>query len=120
VRDPGAQWHASCTLHARCISHPKPSSVPLPLLLPVSRQSWKATRPALSWGMGHSAVYKPSVPLPPCLHRACLQAILKGHNKAVTCLAMEHSGSRLISGSLDYTLRMYDMNGMKSDLRPFR
>jgi hypothetical protein len=38
----------------------------------------------------------------------------------VTCLDVDASGSRLISGSLDYTVRMFDFSGMKSDLRSFR
>uniref|UniRef100_A0A7S3R0D4 Uncharacterized protein n=1 Tax=Dunaliella tertiolecta TaxID=3047 RepID=A0A7S3R0D4_DUNTE len=42
------------------------------------------------------------------------------HNKAVTCLDIDHSGSRLLTGSLDYTIRIYDFNGMKSDMRAFR
>ncbi|KAF5835856.1 WD40-repeat-containing domain protein [Dunaliella salina] len=42
------------------------------------------------------------------------------HSKAVTCLDIDHSGSRLLTGSLDYTIRIYDFNGMKSDMRAFR
>eukprot|EP00879_Flechtneria_rotunda_P007172 GHRR01007527.1.p1 GENE.GHRR01007527.1~~GHRR01007527.1.p1 ORF type:complete len:743 (+),score=231.29 GHRR01007527.1:361-2589(+) len=45
---------------------------------------------------------------------------LQGHDRAVTCIDIEHSGNRLISGSLDNTLRIFDFNGMKADLRSFR
>ncbi|MEW5307508.1 MAG: hypothetical protein WDW36_009898 [Sanguina aurantia] len=45
---------------------------------------------------------------------------LAGHEKAVTCMDVEHSGSRLLTGSMDYTVRIYDFAGMKSDLRSFR
>lgn len=48
------------------------------------------------------------------------QVSLQGHGRAVSCIDIEHSGGRLISGSLDYTLRMFDFNGMKADLRSFR
>jgi WD domain, G-beta repeat len=48
------------------------------------------------------------------------EVTLQGHSRAVSCLAVEHTGSRLIAGSLDYTLRMFDFNSMKSDLRSFR
>lgn len=40
--------------------------------------------------------------------------------QAVSALAVDHSGSRLISGSHDYNVRLYDFNGMKRDLQPFR
>ncbi len=42
------------------------------------------------------------------------------HAKGVTCMDIEHSGSRLITGSMDYTIRVYDFNGMKRDMRAFR
>ncbi|KAF6259467.1 WD40 repeat-like protein [Scenedesmus sp. NREL 46B-D3] len=48
------------------------------------------------------------------------EVALQGHERAVSCLDIEHSGNRLVSGSLDYTLRIFDFNGMKSDLRSFR
>ena len=40
--------------------------------------------------------------------------------RAVTALDIDHSGSRVLSGGLDYMVRIYDFNGMKSDMRPFR
>ena len=38
----------------------------------------------------------------------------------MTSLDVDHSGSRLLAGSRDYSLRMFDFNGMKSDMRSFR
>ena len=48
------------------------------------------------------------------------EAKMEGHRKVVSALALEHTGSRLLTGSHDYTVRMYDFNGMKRDMRPFR
>eukprot|EP00873_Tetraselmis_striata_P012673 jgi/Tetstr1/432937/TSEL_022277.t1 len=45
---------------------------------------------------------------------------LKGHRKMVSAVAIDHVGARAVTGSLDYTVQMWDFNGMKSDLRPFR
>jgi hypothetical protein len=45
---------------------------------------------------------------------------LTGHTRAVTALDVEHSGSRVVTGGLDYMIRIYDFNGMKSDMKPFR
>lgn len=33
---------------------------------------------------------------------------------------MDHSGSRVLSGSFDYTVRMYDFQGMNARLQSFR
>ena len=48
------------------------------------------------------------------------EAAMEGHKKCVSALALEHTGSRLLTGSHDYTVKIYDFNGMKRDLRPFR
>lgn len=48
------------------------------------------------------------------------EVTLQGQGRAVTCLDIDPSGSRLVTGSLDYTVRMFDFSGMKSDLRSFR
>ncbi|KMT05771.1 hypothetical protein BVRB_7g166120 [Beta vulgaris subsp. vulgaris] len=48
------------------------------------------------------------------------EIVLKGHNKVVSALAVDPSGSRVLSGSYDYTVRMYDFQGMKRDLASFR
>uniref|UniRef100_A0A1J3DYW0 WD repeat-containing protein 70 n=1 Tax=Noccaea caerulescens TaxID=107243 RepID=A0A1J3DYW0_NOCCA len=45
---------------------------------------------------------------------------LKGHTKIVTCLAVDSAGARVLSGSYDYTVRMYDFQGMNSRLQSFR
>lgn len=48
------------------------------------------------------------------------EATLEAHRKAVVALALDHSGSRLLTGSDDYTVKLFDFNGMKSDCRSFR
>lgn len=48
------------------------------------------------------------------------EIVLKGHSKVVSALAIDHSGSRVLSGSYDYTVRMYDFQGMNSKLASFR
>ena len=40
------------------------------------------------------------------------QIDLKGHDKAVSCFSIEPSGNRVITGSLDYSIRAYDFGGM--------
>jgi len=48
------------------------------------------------------------------------QVALKGHGKTVTCLALDPSGSRLVTGSSDHDLYFWDFAGMTQELRPFR
>ncbi|KAJ0970401.1 hypothetical protein J5N97_023278 [Dioscorea zingiberensis] len=48
------------------------------------------------------------------------EIVLKGHTKVVSALAIDHSGSRVLTGSYDYTVRMYDFQGMNSKLQSFR
>jgi hypothetical protein len=48
------------------------------------------------------------------------EAVMEPHGKAVISLDIDHSGSRLITGSTDYTVKIFDFNGMKSDCKPFR
>lgn len=45
---------------------------------------------------------------------------LSGHDRAVSAVALDDAGARLLSGGHDYRLSMYDFGGMKSDARPFR
>ncbi|KAJ0254157.1 F112 [Hirschfeldia incana] len=45
---------------------------------------------------------------------------LKGHTKIVSSLAVDNAGARVLSGSYDYTVRMYDFQGMNSRLQSFR
>lgn len=40
--------------------------------------------------------------------------------QVVSALAVDHSGSRVLSGSYDYKVRMYDFQGMNSRLASFR
>ncbi|BFZ59375.1 hypothetical protein YB2330_000383 [Saitoella coloradoensis] len=49
------------------------------------------------------------------------ELILKDHTKPVSALSLDPSGARLISGSYDYNLKLWDFAGMDpSTLRPFR
>lgn len=43
-----------------------------------------------------------------------------GQGKVVASLDVDHSGSRVVAGSRDYGVKLFDFNGMKSDLRSFR
>lgn len=38
----------------------------------------------------------------------------------MSTLAVDHSGSRVLSGSYDYMVRMYDFQGMNARLESFR
>ncbi|GAA5994704.1 hypothetical protein JCM5350_006312 [Sporobolomyces pararoseus] len=48
------------------------------------------------------------------------EVILKDHLKTVSALSMDPSGARLVSGSYDYDVKIWDFGGMKSDFKPFR
>ncbi|EAZ16351.1 hypothetical protein OsJ_31813 [Oryza sativa Japonica Group] len=48
------------------------------------------------------------------------EVVLRGHTKVVSALAVDHTGSRVLSGSYDYTVCMYDFQGMNSKLQSFR
>ncbi|XP_047093035.1 WD repeat-containing protein 70-like [Lolium rigidum] len=48
------------------------------------------------------------------------EIVLRGHTKVVSALAVDPTGSRVLSGSYDYTVRMYDFQGMNSKLQSFR
>ncbi|KAM0790757.1 hypothetical protein ACM66B_004608 [Microbotryomycetes sp. NB124-2] len=48
------------------------------------------------------------------------QAVMKDHSKAVSCISLDPSGSRLVSGSYDYDCKLWDFGGMNSALKPFR
>jgi WD40 repeat protein len=45
---------------------------------------------------------------------------LVGHEKACTCISIEPAGNRLVTGSLDYLLKIYDFGGMDSRCRAFQ
>ena len=48
------------------------------------------------------------------------EAIMKDHTKAVTALALDPAGARLVTGGYDYDIKMWDFGGMQADFRPFR
>ena len=48
------------------------------------------------------------------------KAIMRGHDKIVTALSFDPAGSRLASGSFDYSIKLWDFNGMDSSFVPFR
>ena len=45
---------------------------------------------------------------------------MQGHDRAVTALSLDSSGSRLISGGYDYHIQFWDFNGMDRSLQSFR
>lgn len=48
------------------------------------------------------------------------QIALAAHSKAVTCIALDRGGNRLITGSSDSDLFFWDFAGMTRELKPFR
>ncbi|GJP56194.1 hypothetical protein CLOM_g15251, partial [Closterium sp. NIES-68] len=48
------------------------------------------------------------------------EIVLGGHTKAVAALAVDPTGTRVISGSYDYSLHFYDFQGMDWRLKSFR
>ena len=50
---------------------------------------------------------------------AC-QVDLKGHQKAISCISIEPAGNRVVTGSLDYCVKIYDFGGMDSRHRAFK
>lgn len=45
---------------------------------------------------------------------------LKGHTRVVAALAVDPTGSRVITGGFDYVVKMFDFNGMDARLKSFR
>jgi len=45
---------------------------------------------------------------------------LVGATKGINCLAWDKSGARIISGSSDQKIRMYDFGGMTAEHEPFQ
>lgn len=45
---------------------------------------------------------------------------LIGHSKAVTCVSVEPSGNRVVTGSLDYSAKFFDFGGMDSRHQSFK
>eukprot|EP00955_Chlamydomonas_euryale_P115990 366390-Chlamydomonas_euryale.AAC.39 len=56
----------------------------------------------------------------PWLLPVTYEATLGGHERTVSTLDLDHTGSRLLTGGLDYKVRIFDFNGMKADMRSFR
>ncbi|GAA5848088.1 hypothetical protein JCM3766R1_006402 [Sporobolomyces carnicolor] len=48
------------------------------------------------------------------------EVVLKDHIKTVSAMSMDPSGARLVSGSYDYDVKIWDFGGMKADFKPFR
>ena len=48
------------------------------------------------------------------------QIDLTGHSKAVSCISIEPAGNRVVTGSYDYAVKIYDFGGMDSRHRPFQ
>ncbi|EJT98901.1 WD40 repeat-like protein [Dacryopinax primogenitus] len=48
------------------------------------------------------------------------EILLKDHTKAISALALDPSGARVVSGSHDYDAKLWDFGGMDLSLRPFR
>ena len=44
---------------------------------------------------------------------------LKGHSKAVTSISLEPAGNRLVTGSLDYSTKLFDFGGMDARHKAF-
>jgi hypothetical protein len=45
---------------------------------------------------------------------------LKGHTRVVAALAVDPTGSRVLTGGFDYMVKMFDFNGMDARLKSFR
>jgi len=48
------------------------------------------------------------------------EAVLQAHEKAVTALSLDPKGSRMVTGSMDGSIKYYDFNGMAEDKNAFR
>lgn len=46
--------------------------------------------------------------------------VLEGHKKSVTAVDVDPKGYRMVTGSLDYTMRMWDFHGMNKNMNSFR
>ncbi len=51
---------------------------------------------------------------------ATLEVNLNHGTKPVSALSVDHSGARLVTGSVDYDVRLWDFAGMSSSLQSFR
>lgn len=46
--------------------------------------------------------------------------LLKDHTKAILALALDASGARIATGSLDYDVKLWDFGGMTQSFKPFK
>lgn len=56
------------------------------------------------------------LPLFPITH----EVALKDHTKVISALGLDPSGARLVSGSHDYDLKLWDFGGMDLRCKPFK
>jgi WD40 repeat protein len=54
----------------------------------------------------------------PCIYASLTRS--RSFHPSSVLTSVDHTGSRVLSGSYDYTVRMYDFQGMNSKLQPFR
>eukprot|EP01138_Halocafeteria_seosinensis_P016304 gb/GECG01016634.1/.p1 GENE.gb/GECG01016634.1/~~gb/GECG01016634.1/.p1 ORF type:complete len:833 (+),score=127.50 gb/GECG01016634.1/:1-2499(+) len=47
-------------------------------------------------------------------------AVLRGHERTVSAIGLDRAGARVITGSLDHHLKLYDFGGMDAEHRPFK
>jgi len=45
---------------------------------------------------------------------------MKDHTKAISALALDPSGARVVSGSYDYDCKLWDFGGMDHRCKPFK
>jgi len=48
------------------------------------------------------------------------EVLMKGHKKAITSIALDSKGIRMLTGSNDYNVRMWDFQGMNKSMNSFR
>ncbi|KDO35067.1 hypothetical protein SPRG_01131 [Saprolegnia parasitica CBS 223.65] len=48
------------------------------------------------------------------------EVVLSAHAKTVSCIAVDASGGRVATGSMDYHMKLWDFAGMARHVRPFR
>ena len=78
------------------------------------------TTPAGPAGEVPDDATKQDADLDPYLIPKACEAALEGHAKAVSSLAVDRSGSRVLTGANDGQVHIYDFAGMKKDMRAFR
>ncbi|KAL3156845.1 hypothetical protein ABBQ38_001114 [Trebouxia sp. C0009 RCD-2024] len=101
-------------------SAPQVGQAQPPAALTAKSQSASDSDPEDEIAFGNGGLGEPDTETDPYLLPVSHEVALEGQGKVVTSLDVDHSGSRLLAGSRDYSLRMFDFNGMKSDMRSFR